>query len=559
MSNITPNILETPLEIYNAVLDHFPKTQATIEINRGGFVMKLNVSKSAPLISLRHAVDAKEFLQQMKELHQRVKIDKFCDEQDLDAIEVKIFSLLQPLANWQKYRRVMFEKEGNDSQNEIMKFLQGSDNLSILFHLGLAPEQVEITMLEGDLVYFRKIFEKIKTMSEEERKLILSNLQKQYPNVCKKFLDEFARVKLEEELQTKDTFYQGTLKKLREQVIGQNQATKALAALLTTQNDAFTDNKVFIFVGPTGVGKTQLAKAVSSIKNNRFIFFSMNQYQNDMSLGKFFGSGTGFIGSTDLPPLAKELSRYAVKSRTEDFKTFHEVKDVVILFDEFEKAHQTIKQSMLTVFDEGSWSNEYSKPPSPESSSAYAKNLVLIYTFKSCIIINTSNLYQDEILRAFLSKMTTSNISKMFVDLNSTRPLETSLSKELLGRMSVIPFGPIPEGECYQRLLKSKMEEFLKMLKLKMSCKDIEVENELLILLALEKKLYGQGIDIRRVNRYFENVRDAISRTKHEWGDMKTKKLIFSHDGTKFFIKILTFLQDLDIFHDSGIPILILP
>ncbi|NGX41371.1 MAG: ATP-dependent Clp protease ATP-binding subunit ClpC [Candidatus Anoxychlamydiales bacterium] len=562
MKPVSQNIYNTPLEIYEATLKVFPKAKADIERNGIGFKMNLKVSNSMPVLSLDKAVDAQEFLEQMKKLFQRAQVDKFSSEITAhEAVDIKRFSLMEPLSDWQKFRRIMFEKNGGDCQDEIMKYLNGSDNLVALSHLGLAPLQVEVNMTEYDLLYFTNILDKIKGMTGEEKKLIFSNFQKVYPNIYKIFFDETVKKQHQKEIKEKGSFFQDTVDKLREEVFGQDLATEALASLLTTQKGDYVDNKVFIFAGPTGVGKTALAKAASGIKDDRFINFPMNQYQRDMDIGNFFGSAPGLIGSEDKPPLAQEIDIYRSKKRKDASMICYDVKDVVILFDEFEKAHETVKQSLLTIFGEGYWTIDYTlqKEREPGAPRSPGKNIKIKYIFESCIFINTSNLYQDEILEAFLRKMKTEEISQMFVKLNSSKRLPTSLSKELLGRTSVIPFGPIPKGECYQKLVQDKMSKFLEILKTKISCKEIEVENEALILLSIERKLYGQGIDIRRVNRYFDNIREAISRTKSEWGDMQTKKLTFSHDGVNFFIKVSVFLEDFEIYHHLDVPLLILP
>jgi len=557
MKRISQNVFSTPLEIYEEAKKIFPKMKADIETNDVGFKMNLTLSDYLPVMSLEKAVDANAFLEQMKQLNNKAKLSKFiceegCPETDID---IKRFSVVESLCDWQKYRRVMFEKEGKTCEDEIVKYLKNQDNIDILSHLGLSPDQVEIEMTESDLAYFRNVLDQIKKMSSEDKRLILSKFKEKYLNIYKNILDEQVREKQQKDLENKSNFFQDTFDKLRTRVLGQDQATEELASLLTTQKGNYNNNKVFIFAGPTGVGKTELAKAVSEIKKDRFVNFSMNQYQNEADIARFFGSPTGYIGSTDKPPLARELDKFTPsKSCSEGFKFNCEVNDVVILFDEFEKAHEKVKQSLLTIFDEGYWSIEYTK-----EAHTISQNIKVEYKFKRCIFINTSNLYQDEILKAFLAKKKINDIAQMFVELNTIKPLRTSLSKELLGRTSVIPFGPIPRGECYQKLVKIKMTHFFNDLKEKISCREIEVKNERLILLSIENKLYGNGTDIRRVNRYFENIREAISRTKSEWGNMQMKKLTFSHDGEKFYIKIYVYLEGLEIYHDLKVPLLILP
>ncbi len=79
---------------------------------------------------------------------------------------------------------------------------------------------------------------------------------------------------------------------------------------------------------------------------------------------------------------------------------------------------------------------------------------------------------------------------------------------ELVARMTVVPFGPIPRGEVYQGLLKSKFVTFCQDLKKECAFREvvIETKEERSILASFENILYGNGTDIRKIKTYFDDV-----------------------------------------------------
>ncbi len=119
-------------------------------------------------------------------------------------------------------------------------------------------------------------------------------------------------------------------------------------------------------------------------------------------------------------------------------------------------------------------------------------NVEIKYQFTRSIFIGTSNLYQREIAGAFRAGEVPTDIAAFFKTLNKTLPLPSSYSQELLGRMTVIPFGPIPKGACYQRLLQSKMSPLLEQLAQSVNCQKIGVENEQRVLEILENIKKGE-------------------------------------------------------------------
>lgn len=428
---------------------------------------------------------------------------------------------------WDRYRRKQFELEGGKCIDLIMTYLidPSESNLAALSEVGLSPQKVEEELLIADYVLFKEIPQKTKEKYSSKQQVIIDNLMKFYPKIDRKLDEDVIENQKKVSTSKSDQYYKKTLETLTSRVIGQDRASEKLTSTLDSQQ-TLNSNKVYLFVGPSGVGKTEMGKAVASLKNNRFIFISMIEYMDQMDVTKFSNSSTGYKGSDDKPAFAKHLDKYAVKIFDGNDTENYEVNNVVILFDEFEKAYPTVKQYFLKIFDESLYSSVYSKTDSKNKSS----NCTINYSFKKCVLISTSNLYQTEILKAFQSECSVDEIETLFKNLNSSKPIPNSYSPELLKRNTIVPFGPIPR-DVYQKLIKKKLDAYFSELKTELSIESITLENENSILSKLEKKLYGDGTDIRNLMRYFANIKELIDKNKGNWKGFKKLKFSSSQNG----------------------------
>ncbi|KAI1434579.1 P-loop containing nucleoside triphosphate hydrolase protein [Xylaria sp. CBS 124048] len=132
---------------------------------------------------------------------------------------------------------------------------------------------------------------------------------------------------------------------LRESVRGQDEALKAVADAVRMQRAGLSgDNRplaTFFFLGPTGVGKTELCKRLASFlfsTEQAVVRFDMSEFQEKHTISRLIGAPSGYVGYDDAGQLTEAVRRkpYAV-----------------LLFDEFEKAHRDISSLLLQVLDEG--------------------------------------------------------------------------------------------------------------------------------------------------------------------------------------------------------------
>ncbi len=162
-------------------------------------------------------------------------------------------------------------------------------------------------------------------------------------------------------------------KALHQRVIGQEQAISVLSKTIRRTRAGLKDPKrpsgSFIFAGPTGVGKTELAKALAEFlfdDEDALIALDMSEYGEKHTVSRLFGAPPGFVGFEDGGQLTEKVRR----------KPFS-----VVLFDEIEKAHPDIFNSLLQVLEEGRLTDGQGR----------------VVDFKNTVIIMTTNLGTKDI------------------------------------------------------------------------------------------------------------------------------------------------------------------
>ena len=160
---------------------------------------------------------------------------------------------------------------------------------------------------------------------------------------------------------------------LHQRVIGQTDAVKAVADAIRRARAGLKDPNrpvgSFIFVGPTGVGKTELSKALAEAvfgNENNLIRVDMSEYMEKHSVSKMVGAPPGYVGFDEAGQLTEKVRRKPYS---------------VVLFDEIEKAHPDVFNIMLQILDDGRLTDSKGR----------------VVSFKNTIIIMTSNVGATEI------------------------------------------------------------------------------------------------------------------------------------------------------------------
>ena len=208
---------------------------------------------------------------------------------------------------------------------------------------------------------------------------------------------------------------------LQERVLGQAHATSAVAQRVRTSRANLDDpNKpkgVFLFVGPSGVGKTETALALADVLyggEKKLITINMSEYQEAHSVSGLKGSPPGYVGYGEGGVLTEAVRRNPYS---------------VVLLDEVEKAHPDVLELFFQVFDKG------------VMDDAEGREI----DFKNTIIILTSNVASAQIMQACLNKSPSELPTADALEELIRPQLMKAFKPAFLGRLKVIPFYPIAD------------------------------------------------------------------------------------------------------------------
>ncbi|KAF7280465.1 hypothetical protein GWI33_005860 [Rhynchophorus ferrugineus] len=185
--------------------------------------------------------------------------------------------------------------------------------------------------------------------------------------------NEFEEVTKQKEIEDRRKF--PLEDRLKQHIVGQEAAIATVAGTVRRKENGWTDDDhplVFLFLGSSGIGKTELAKQLANYihknKTESFIRLDMSEFQEKHEVAKLIGAPPGYIGHDDGGQLTKKLKTCP---------------DAVVLFDEVDKAHPDVLTVLLQLFDEGRLTDGQGKT----------------IECKNAIFIMTSNLASEEIAR----------------------------------------------------------------------------------------------------------------------------------------------------------------
>ena len=215
---------------------------------------------------------------------------------------------------------------------------------------------------------------------------------------------------------------------LHKRVVGQDEAIRAIADAVRRSRAGLQDPKrpigSFIFLGTTGVGKTELAKALAEYlfdDENMMTRIDMSEYQEKFSATRLVGAPPGYVGYDEGGQLTEAIRRKPYS---------------VVLFDEIEKAHPDVFNVLLQVLDDGRLTDNKGRT----------------VNFKNTIIIMTSNM-GSSLIRDNFEKLTDENRERIVAETKSEvlDLLKKTIRPEFLNRIDeIIMFTPLTEQEIRQ-------------------------------------------------------------------------------------------------------------
>ncbi len=293
-------------------------------------------------------------------------------------------------------------------------------------------------------------------------------------------------------------------KSLHQRVIGQNEAVQAVAKAIRRGRVGLKDPKrpigSFLFLGPTGVGKTELSKALAEVlfgDEKTMIRIDMSELMEPHSVSKLIGSPPGYVGFEEGGQLTEKIRR----------KPY-----CVILFDEIEKAHPDVMNMLLQILEDGRLTDSQGR----------------IVNFKDTVIIMTSNIgarfITDKKTLGF-SKQTNSqeDVQKEYEETKKEvmETLKRELRPEFINRIDeIIVFHKLTDDEIKQiiDMMLQEVTNRLKVQKIK-----IELEPEVKELIA--SKGIDKNFGARPLRRTIQNVLEDKLAEEILEGNLKKNKL----------------------------------
>ena len=336
---------------------------------------------------------------------------------------------------------------------------------------------------------------------EEENKKTSSNKQ----NLIKLLKEDIAQVlsdstgidvgKLQEDESIKLKNLEGNLHRT---VIGQEEALRAVARAIRRARIGLNDEKrpigSFLFLGPTGVGKTELTKALAEElfdEENALIRIDMSEFMEPNSVSKLIGAPPGYIGFDENGALTEKVRRKPYS---------------VILFDEVEKAHPDVMNILLQVLDDGRLTD----------------NLGRHISFKNTVIIMTSNIGARLILSK--KKMGFSGNLNEAVEEDSLKKevlkeVKQSFRPEFLNRVDEIIVFKKLEKEELQKIARLMLDEVTD----RMQKQNILVSFDESVEEAVIDNLKEPEFGARPIRRVIQNLVEDEVADKYISGELKEK------------------------------------
>ena len=284
----------------------------------------------------------------------RYIMDRFLPDKAIDLLDEAGSRANLEEVRLVKYKKLLREKADMDT---------------LLKELETQIQSAEPTAIEEQNLYERQAEAKASVLQMEEE---LGSLQSELiPTIIStddiaRIIEMWTGIPVQRITESESVKLMKLEERLHERVIGQNQAVQALARAIRRNRAGFGKKHKpasFIFVGPTGVGKTELVKALAEAmfsNEDSLIRIDMSEFMEAHTVSKMIGSPPGYVGYDDGGQLTEKVRRKPYS---------------VILFDEIEKAHQDVFNLLLQILDEGRLTDSHGR----------------LVNFENTILVMTSN------------------------------------------------------------------------------------------------------------------------------------------------------------------------
>ncbi|MBZ2387260.1 ATP-dependent chaperone ClpB [Anaerococcus murdochii] len=431
----------------------------------------------------------------------RTEIDTmpaYLDEQKrkLLQLQIEITALKKEEDDYSKKRLADLEKELADlSETYNEDFLKWKEQKSAIDDVKTIKEEIDKVKVEIDQAERSYDFEKLSELKygklvELENKLKEASASNSDDSSIKEevtdedvadVVSSWTNIPVSKLVETERTKILHLGDTLHQRVIGQDEAIKAVSdAIIRARSGLKEQNRPigsFIFLGPTGVGKTELAKALTEAMfddEHNMIRIDMSEYMEKYSVSRLIGAAPGYVGYEEGGQLTEAVRRKPYS---------------VILFDEIEKAHPDVFNILLQVLDDGRLTDSQGRT----------------VDFKNTIIIMTSNIGSEYLIDGLNKDGTIKEENQKKVD----EVLRRSFKPEFLNRIDdIVMFTPLTSDQVYE-IIDLQIDNIRK----RLADRDIKLE----ITPAAKEYILANSYDVeygaRPVKRYLQrNVETKLGK-----------------------------------------------
>jgi ATP-dependent Clp protease ATP-binding subunit ClpB len=447
--------------------------------------------------ALRMQVDSTpEDLEKMKKEIRRLEINKMSLTKGKEKISPEISEINKQLAEL-KEKANQLELHWNNEKNAISKIRQSKRKIDELKIQSEIAERRGDDLMNVAEIRYGQIPALEKEVKKNEKELL--EIQKSGQSILKEEVDEediakvvarWTGVPLAKMLESETQKLTHLEEELKKKVVGQDEAINAIAKAIRRSRAGINEEGrpigSFLFVGPTGVGKTQLAKALAGFMfddENALIRVDMSEYMEKHSVAKIIGSPPGYIGHEEGGQLTEKIRRRPYS---------------VILFDEMEKADPEVFNIMLQILDDGRITDSKGRT----------------VNFKNTIIIMTSNL-GNEIIKKFSIGFRDSDDGKSEREIGF-KEMKEQIDKKLREHFKLEFLNRIDEIVVFHSLDKAALENIVDLELAKVQTRLQNKDITLKISAKVKKMLSEEGFDItygaRPLKRLIQNrILDELS------------------------------------------------
>lgn len=293
---------------------------------------------------------------------------------------------------------------------------------------------------------------------------------------------------------------------LHQRVVGQDEAIEAVSNAIIRNRAGLSDPNrpigSFIFLGPTGVGKTELTKALTQDlfdDEKNMIRIDMSEYMEKFAVSRLIGAPPGYVGYEEGGELTEKVRRKPYS---------------VVLFDEIEKAHPDVFNILLQVLDDGRLTDNQGRT----------------IDFKNTIIIMTSNIGSPDILEGISGdgKITDETREKV------NDEMKAAFRPEFLNRIDeIVMFKPLMKDEIFE-IIENEVDK----IRVKLEARSITLKMTDALKEYILKESYSSAFGARPVKRYIQRtVETKLSRMIIAGEVLDGENIVMDYDGKDITVK----------------------